>query len=83
MQTAKTIVVCNQKGGVGKTVTSMCLGVTLGKQGAKVLLCENGYAASKDLPYGTYTVHQTKGHEGHELIPDFDVFISEDGKTYR
>lgn len=44
---------------------------------------ENGYAASKDLPYGTYTVHQTKGHEGHELIPDFDVFISEDGKTYR
>lgn len=40
MQTAKTIVVCNQKGGVGKTVTSMCLGVTLGRQGAKVLLCD-------------------------------------------
>lgn len=40
MKEAKTIVVCNQKGGVGKTVTSMCLGVALAQQGKKVLLCD-------------------------------------------
>lgn len=40
MQKAKTIVVCNQKGGVGKTVTTMCLGVALAQQGKKVLLCD-------------------------------------------
>ena len=48
------------------------------------LVCdENGYAQTKPLPYGTYTVHQTKGLEGTEKVPDFEVFISEDGKTYR
>ena len=36
-----------------------------------------------DLPYGVYTVHQTKGWEGRELMPAFDVFVSEDGQTYR
>ena len=44
---------------------------------------ENGYAETKELPYGTYTVHQTKGWEGRELISDFDVFISKDGVVYR
>ena len=48
------------------------------------LVCdENGYAQTKDLPYGIYTVHQTKGWEGRELIGDFDVYISSDGKVYR
>ena len=44
---------------------------------------EDGYAKSKDLPYGVYTVHQTKGKEGKDIMPDFDVFISENGKTYK
>ena len=35
------------------------------------------------MPYGVYTVHQTKGWEGRELMSDFDVFISKDGQTYR
>ena len=49
-----------------------------------ILTCdENGYAESKLLPYGRYTVHQTKGWAGRELIEDFDVFINEDGKVYR
>ena len=49
-----------------------------------VLDCnEDGYAKSKDLPYGVYTVHQTKGVEGSEFMQDFDVFISENGKTYK
>ena len=44
---------------------------------------ENGFAQTKDMPYGVYTVHQTKGWEGRELMKDFDVFISQDRQTYR
>ena len=48
------------------------------------LICdEYGFAETKDLPYGTYTVHQTKGWNGTEFISDFDVFISENNKTYK
>lgn len=47
------------------------------------LICdENGFAQTKDLPYGTYIVHQTKGWENTEWMSDFEVFISENGKTY-
>ena len=35
------------------------------------------------MPYGIYTVHQTAGWEGRELMKDFDVFISQDAQTYR
>ncbi|WP_242997478.1 SpaA isopeptide-forming pilin-related protein [Eubacterium sp. OM08-24] len=49
-----------------------------------ILTCdEYGFAETKDLPYGTYTVHQTKGWNGTEFIADFDVFISENNKTYK
>lgn len=49
-----------------------------------ILVCnENGFAESKDLPYGIYTVKQTKGWDGIELMPAFDVFVNEDGETYR
>ena len=44
---------------------------------------EYGFAETKELPYGTYTVHQTKGWNGTEFIADFDVFVNEDGKTYK
>ena len=44
---------------------------------------ENGFAQTKDMPYGVYTVHQTVGWEGTEFIADFDVNISENGQTYR
>ena len=48
------------------------------------LVCdEYGFAETKELPYGTYTVHQTKGWNGTEFIADFDVFVNEDGKTYK
>lgn len=48
------------------------------------LICdEYGFAETKDLPYGTYTVHQTKGWNETEFIADFDVFVNEDGKTYK
>lgn len=48
------------------------------------LICdEYGFAETKDLPYGIYTVHQTKGWNGTEFIADFDVFIYENNKTYK
>lgn len=42
----------------------------------------DGIATTKDLPYGTYVVHQSKGGNGRQLVSDFDVVISEDGKVY-
>ena len=49
-----------------------------------ILTCdENGFAQTKDMPYGIYTVRQTSGWEGRELMKPFDVFISKDGQTYR
>lgn len=47
-----------------------------------IVIGENGYGETKPLPYGMYTVHQTKGWEGKEKVPDFQVFIDQDGKTY-
>lgn len=49
-----------------------------------ILVCDEfGFAETKDLPYGIYTVRQTKGWDGKELMPAFDVFVKEDGETYR
>ena len=48
------------------------------------LTCDdNGFAQTKEMPYGIYTVHQTAGWEGCEFIKDFDVFIAKDGHIYR
>lgn len=47
------------------------------------LICdEKGYAKSKKLPYGTYTVHQTYGWEGRHYVDDFDVFVCDNSKPY-
>ena len=49
-----------------------------------ILVCdENGFAETKDMPYGEYTVKQTKGWEGKELLAPFNVFVKENGETYR
>lgn len=48
------------------------------------LVCDkNGFAETKPLPYGEYTVKQTKGQSGREHIAPFNVFIREDGEAYR
>lgn len=44
---------------------------------------ENGFAQTKELPYGTYTVHQVTGWKNTEFVEDFDVVIDENGKTYQ
>lgn len=41
----------------------------------------DGKSITKDLPYGTYTLHQVKGVPGREL-KDMDVDVHENGKTY-
>ena len=49
-----------------------------------ILTCdENGFAQTKDMLYGVYTVKQTSGWEGRELMKAFDVFINADSQTYR
>ena len=49
-----------------------------------ILICDEfGFVETKDLPYGIYTVKQTKGWDGKELLPSFDVFVKENGETYR
>ena len=40
MKMSKVIAICNQKGGVGKTVTTVNLGVGLARKGKRVLLVD-------------------------------------------
>ncbi len=42
----------------------------------------NGFAMTKDLPYGRYTVHQVEGKEGQAFVADFTVFIRNEAETY-
>ena len=58
--------------------------VNADKDERDTIICDqDGFASTKLLPYGVYTVHQTKGWDGREKITDFDVFINKDGKTYK
>ena len=58
--------------------------VNADKDERDTIVCdEDGFASTKLLPYGVYTVHQTNGWDGREKITDFDVFINTDGKTYK
>ena len=58
--------------------------VNADKDERDTIVCDqDGFASTKLLPYGVYTVHQTKGWDGREKITDFDVFINKDGKTYK
>lgn len=58
--------------------------VNADKDEKDTIVCdEDGFASTKLLPYGVYTVHQTKGWVGREKITDFDVFINTDGKIYK
>lgn len=58
--------------------------VNADKDEKDTIICdEDGFASTKLLPYGVYTVHQTKGWAGREKIKDFDVFINANMKEYK
>lgn len=49
-----------------------------------ILVCdEDGFAKTKDLPYGRYIVRQTSGWEDTEYMAPFTVYISEHGEVYK
>ena len=39
---------------------------------------DEGKATTKELPYGTYVIHQVKGAKGYELAKDMEVVVSGD-----
>lgn len=44
---------------------------------------KDGFAITKELPYGTYIVHQISGDKDTEFAPDFLVDVKKDGETYK
>jgi len=42
---------------------------------------KEGFAQTKELPYGTYLVHQIDGVDETEFAPDFYVDVKKDGET--
>ena len=49
-----------------------------------ILTCNtDGFAETKYLPYGDYTIHQISGWDNREFVKDIPVKISINNKTYR